>query len=341
MRLAAPAALPAPARLGATASLVLSLACGAPVVPDAPPRPSGDSPPAQESPQNTVLSAIDTPRDDPAVHHDDFARSVLYTWTTREQIDALRASHRLLVADGDVGERSPYLRALDVLVGAGHPLAAVLRDHPRHRRRRYAWTSPLATTLGLGARRYGDALVRIDLAPDALIVAVRPRAAEPFVLVDMSGRPVDLSVAVADPGRIGAVYHVRDGPDDPVAFREYIVCNESKIAEWSVATPAIRARVDADIDLLESLRRGDLAHLPAEAVRAPAAASWASAAPRPTPLDRWHAILAFDNERYRPTPSNLAAVAEALRGYDPAGAPLVHRPAVAFPADQLASHAAQ
>ncbi|PCC67819.1 hypothetical protein SAMN02745121_02455 [Nannocystis exedens] len=279
------------------------------------------------------LGSSPAPRDDAAVHHDDFARRVLYTWTTPAQIDALRRSRRLLVADGGVGERSPYLRALDRLVEA-HPLAAILRDHPGHRRRRYAWTSPLATTLGLGERRYGDALVRIDLAGDALVIGFRPHAAEPFVAQDMSGRTVDLAVALADPGRIGAVYHVRDGPDDPIAFREYVVCNESQVAAWSVATPEIRAHLDAELALLESLRRGDLAHLPPAAVRSPAVGVWATAPREPTPLDRWHARLAFDNERYRPTPVNLAAVAAALRGYDPAGEPLVHRPDVTFPAPQ-------
>lgn len=233
-----------------------------------------------------------------------------------------------------MGEPSPYLRALDDLVaarGPGHELAALLRDHPGLRRRRYAWTSPLATTLGLGARRYGDALVRIELDPAALIVAYRPRdVAAPFALVDMSGRTVDLAVALADPGRIGAVYHVRDGPADPVAFREYIVCNEARVAAWSIATPELRARVDADIEWLESLR-GDLAHLPAAAVRTPAASAWASAPTTLTPLDRWHAVLAFDNERYRPTPGNFAAIAAAMRGYAGRGEPLVHRPEATFP----------
>ncbi|MFZ6178243.1 hypothetical protein [Nannocystis pusilla] len=300
---------------------------------DVPPAPE---PANQRSAPDPDLSPQPAARDDAAVHHDDFARRVLYTWTTAAQVDALRRSRRLLVADGDVGERSPYLRALDRLVDV-HPLAAILRDHPGHRRRRYAWTSPFATVLGLGERRYGDALVRIDLAEDALVVGFRPHAAEPFVLEDMSGEPVDLAVALAEPGRIGAVYHVRDGPDDPIAFREYVVCNESQVAAWSVATPDIRARLDAELALLESLRRGDLAHLPPAALRAPATAVWPTAPREPTPLDRWHARLAFDNERYRPTPANLAAVAAALRGYDPAGEPRVHRPDATFPEAPLAA----
>lgn len=327
---------PAPHRL--TIALAALLACGpardeapAPLpVPHAPANPPGPAAPLEAPPAS---------RDDASVHHQAFARRVLYTWTTPAQIDALRRSRRLLVADSDVGERSPYLRALDRLAGT-HPLAAILRDHPGHRRRRYAWTSPLATTLGLGERRYGDALIRIDLTDDALVVGFRPHAAEPFVLEDMSGEPVDLAVALADPGRIAAVYHVRDGPDDAVAFREYVVCNESRIAAWSVATPELRARVDADIALLEALRR-DLAHLPAAAVRSPATAVWAAAPDRPTPLDLWHARLAFDNERYRPTPANLAAIIAALRDYDPAGEPLIHRPDAAFPEGQLASQTAR
>lgn len=291
------------------------------------------------SPPDPILPALDPPpppppaapllADDPAVRHDDFARRVLYTWTTGAQVDALRASRRLLVATADDGERSPFLRALDDLVNRrapGHELAALLRDHPALARRRYAWTSPLATVLGLGERRYGDRLIRVELDPAALLLAFRPaRADAPFALVDMSGGTVPIDQALADPGRIAAVYHVRDGPDDPVPFREYVLCNEVTLSAWSIATPEIRARVDADLALLDALAAGDFAHLPDPAVRAPAAPAWAGAPPLPNPLDRWHALLAFDNDRYRPTPGNLARIAAALRRYDDRGPPLVHR----------------
>ena len=69
----------------------------------------------------------------------------------------------------------------------------------------------------------------------------------------------------------------------------------------------------------------------AAAVAAAAAPAWPHEPAGATLLDRWHAGLAFDNRRYRPERANLAAIAAALRDYDPAGDPLVHRPAAVFP----------
>lgn len=267
-----------------------------------------------------------------AVHHDDYARTVLYTWTTPRQIAALRESRQLLVAEARAGwGPSLYVRGLLKAAERGQALARVLLDDPALRRRRYAWTSPFATTMGLGPVRYGDALVRVDLAPTAVIVRFRPADAEPFAAVDVRGEPVAL--AGLEASRIAAVYHVRDGADDAVAFREYVLVNDSQISAWSVATPEIRAQVDEDIAIVEALAE-ELAWLPAPAVDAPARPAWSHAREGAAPLDRWHASLAFDNQRYRPGRSNLRAIAAALRNYDPAGEPLVHRPGQTAQASQ-------
>jgi hypothetical protein len=258
-----------------------------------------------------------------AVYHDDYARPVLYTWTTAVQIEALRASRRLLVAEERAGAGpSAYVLGLRRVVhtkGAGRELAALLLGHDELRRRRYAWTSPFATTMGLGPYRYGDALVRVELDARAVIVRFRPGDAEPFAAVDVAGEAVALGELIAEPGRIAAVYHVRDGPREEVAFREYVLCNEARIAAWSIATPEIRAQVDADIELLTALRGGSMAWLPAAAVQAAATSAWATARARPTLLDGWHAGLAFDNRRYKPTSGNFAGILAAMRGYDGGG----------------------
>jgi len=279
-----------------------------------------------------------------AVHHDDFARTVLYTWTTAVQIEALRASRRLLVAEAKAGVGpSAYVLGLTRVVktnGAGHELAALLLGHEGLKRRRYAWTSPFATTMGLGPVRYGDALVRVELDEQAVIVGFRPgtdpgrsvgASVEMFTAVDVHGRAVALAELVADPGRIAAVYHVRDGPREPVAFREYVLCNEARISAWSIATPEIQAIVDGDIALLEALGASSLAWLPAAAIDESPTAAWASARAHGMLLDAWQASLAFANHRYRPTADNFAAIAAAMRGYDGSGAPLVHRPEAVFP----------
>lgn len=306
-------------------AVIVACATGPARAPTEPPAPA--PPIAAEVPAAPTTGALLAAR---AVHHDAYARSVLYTWTTPPQVAALRAERRLLVAESKDGfGRSVYLRGLARLA-VDHPIAGLLLGHPGLTRRRYAWPSPYATTMGLGPIRYGDCLIKVELAATAVIVRFRPADAEPFAAVDVHGEDVPIAALVADPSRIAAVYHVRDGPTDEVAFREYVVVNEAQIAGWSVATPEVRAQVEADRALIAALQR-ELAWLPAAAVAAAAAPAWPHEPAGATLLDRWHAGLAFDNRRYRPERANLAAIAAALRDYDPAGDPLVHRPAAVFP----------
>lgn len=266
-----------------------------------------------------------------AVYHDDFARGALYTWTTEAQAEALRESRRLLVAEAATGggpsDFNVALAALAEGGGAAGEVARRLLEDPALRRRRYAWTSPMATTLGLGPRRYGDVLVAIELDPRAWVVKFTPGAAEPLVLQALDGRPVTLAEAAAAPGRLAAVYHVRTGPRELIPYREFVVCNEAMVARWSLGTPALAALIDEEVALLEALRSGAFAHLPEEAASASAAAGWASAREGPSLVERWHASLAFDSPRYRPRPKNLAAIVAALRGYVRATPSLEHRPA--------------
>ena len=214
------------------------------------------------------------------VYHDDFVRPILYTWTTPRQIAGLRDDRRLLVAEASAGEGpSLFLRELAALAkrrGPGHDVATALLKHPALVRRRYAWPSPFATTMGLGPIRYGDALIRVELDPRAIVLRFRPADDAPLGAFDMQGAPVP--IAQVDPTKIAAVYHVRDGPNEQTAYREYVLCNESMIAAWSIATP----------------------------------------------IDDWHASLAFDNARYRPSRRNLAAIVTALQNYDGSGEPLRH-----------------
>jgi hypothetical protein len=243
-----------------------------------------------------------------AVTDDDFYRPVLYTWTTGEQIDALRDSHELLVATASTGGfTSPYLRALARTTarhGRGRAVARLLIHHPALQRRRYAWPSPFATVMGLGDRTYGTSLVRIELRPEAWIGRYDPVAFEPFSFVDASGAPVPLDDVLAEPERIGAIFHVRTDRAAGYHFREYVVCSEAMIASWSIATPQIRTEVDLEIDLLRDLREA-IATLPRE---------------------RWRRALAFENPKYEPVAARLDAIVAELARYDGDGEPLVVQP---------------
>jgi len=252
--------------------------------------------PAHVAASEPVLAAF-------AVTDTDFVRPVLYTWTSPAQILALRGSHVLLTATSATGGFvSPFLRELAVVAtgaSSGRDLARLLLTNPALSRRRYAWPAPFATVLGLGARTYGTSLIRIELRPDAWTLRFEPDAVEPFRVVDAAGTTIATADALAHPDRIGAIFHIRT--ERGARIREYIVSNEATIARWSIATPEIRAEVDAELAMLASVARAHAS---------------------PTLAAAWRAMLAFDSPRYQPTPRAVATIAAGLAEYDPAGAPL-------------------
>lgn len=238
-----------------------------------------------------------------AVTDADFARRVLYTWTTEKQIEALRASKKLLVATAYQGSGpSRFVLDLEDLVRAkakGYELARTVLLDPRLARRRYAWIAPFATRMGLAGRGYGDALIRVVLKKGAHIARFDPDG--PWSIVDTEGAPVP----TLDPARLGAVFHVRYQKTATAPFREYVLCNEEQIESWSVGTDEIRLELDAERALLRALAEESFASIP----------SWRALDPSLGGV--WHASLAFDNERYAPTRENLLAIATALDGWAP------------------------
>jgi hypothetical protein len=310
------------------AALLLVLACRSPAPEPPTPRPAIDArPTAREparAPAREPVPSLAERLEARAVTDDDFARRRLYSWTTPSQVETLRTTRVLLHADASTGGRpSPYSRLVAALAPRD-PIAKLLRDDPRLRARRYAWPSPFGTVLGRGPQRYGTALVALELRADALVGRLDPRGQPAFAFVDMTGAAVPLDDVLRDPGRIGAIFHVRVESGMPVPFREYVVCNEAMVERWEVGTESIASQVADDIALLEALATGPFADLPEPETRWPAAPRWAKSVAHTSMVTRWHASLAFDNVRYRPTPANLAAAIEALRGYEPAGAPIDH-----------------
>lgn len=319
--------------------VALALACGparpgpgASTIPDegAPPAPAerhdpsrgSDELPEEPAQRDIFVDALAAR----AVYHDDFARARFYTWTSAEQAAALRRSGQLLIAEAATGGRpSPFNRSIDALArgeGPAAELARLLRDRPDLRRRRYAWTSAYATVLGLGPRRYGDEVIAIELDPRAWIGRFEPAAAEPLRFVDLAGAPVELAAVLAEPERLAGLYHVRDGPEEPIAYREYVLFGGAVIAGWSLATPEIAAALADEVALLRGLRAGALGSLPLAAIDAPAAPRWARRPEQADPLERWHASLAFDNRRYRPSVANLDRIIAALGEAQTRGPPL-------------------
>jgi hypothetical protein len=233
---------------------------------------------------------------------DNWAQRTTYTWTTLTQVDAMRASHTLLVATARTrGPPSPFVFGIDTLARRrGSPsgaLAKLLAEDPRFTRRRYAWKAAYATVLGLATKRYGDQLVAIRLRDNAWVVHFDPLREPPLRVRDLEQHEITLAEALAHPERIGAVYHVRSGRDMPVPFREYVVVNEAAIERWAVATLDVRAEVAAEAALLRDLR--------------------AAIDQAPGPIALWKATLAFENDRYgKLDAQHLDATIAGLATYD-------------------------
>jgi hypothetical protein len=250
-----------------------------------------------------------------SVTESSFARGVLYSWTTPATAARLRKTAELFDDNQLPDGPTPYVRWLEHIASRGDAsgqLSRALLGHPDLRRRRYAWPRPFATRLGLGERDYGDQLIRVELDPRAIIGRFDPEGREVWTFRDLDGRPVPLARALAEPGRIGAILHVREGQGPEPRYREYVLCNEAMIASWSLATPAVAGAITEDTQKLNALAavaplQGDLARAYAEA-------------------------LAFHVPRYSPTRENIEAAARAMEASRQEGSPLTVRPSRKFDA---------
>jgi hypothetical protein len=317
-------------RAAAAAALLLACRSSEPTHDPSPPLASPPSEPGSPPLPRTrpaPAPTLDDHLDAHAVTADDYVRLELYTWTTPAQIEVLRAGGPLLVADAATGGyATPFNRLLADMVAQrrpGHELAALLHGTPGLTKRRYAWPSPFATVLGKGAERYGAALIHVRLRPEAVTARLDPSADPPWSFRDGSGREVPPAEILAEPQRLGAVYHLRVGADESIPFREHVLCNEAMVAEWSVGTTAIAERVAAERRLVLELAASPFAAPSPAVTRWRAWPQWLDPGPAPTSLSRWHRALAFDNPRYQPTPTGLEAIAQALAAYDPTGPALV------------------
>jgi hypothetical protein len=278
-----------------------------------------------------------------AVTHADFARLVLYTWTSPEQIADLRKDGLLLVKDGSTTP-SGFQIELDALWRAktkGSDLAAIFSTHPGLAKHRYAWTAPFATrrTLNSGDdshdhdATYGDALIRVVLREDAYVGRFDASLVDPWTFFDMKRHSIPTAAIVADPSHVGAIYHVATDPSHD-AYREYVLCNESMIDEWSVGTEKIRAEVLDEIAMLTGLSTLGL-DVPAATPLLTLSASWPAVKPTASLEDDWSAAIAFGNKRYLPTKKNLGDIAFVMDSYDPTPPAIVARSKATFPIGSL------
>jgi hypothetical protein len=217
-----------------------------------------------------------------------FARRVLYTWTTAEQVEDLRRDRRLLVREESPERGASYFEQLVHELAIHGNATAKLLDSTGFAKSRFAWPAPWATREGWEGEKYGDHLIRVVLKPEAIVLAVDVAGA--FRARDLANRPVALDDVAARPERIAAVYF------ETGLYREYVLCNESMIATWSVGTQDIADELAAEVRSLAAL---------ADAIR--------TTPPTPSQRDGFASVLALRNGGYQLKPEILDQIVRDLR----------------------------
>jgi hypothetical protein len=278
------------------------------------------------------------------------ARKTLYTWTTREQVEALARDRVLLTrTESPVHGPSRYDQVLAQRADSGNTIAQKLRTQA-FARARHAWANPWATLLGWPDETYGEELIVVELKPEAWTL-VLTESSSAFQLFDADNKELPAQNAALHPERIGAVFFVNDGPGrgpgstfargrmDSPAFREYVLCNESMIARWSIGLPTARV-IAASADLAEKLSTAFRGKTPPRSIddwnRDVAASTWRLAAPPSSLVPAYEAAIAFPNELYAPTAERMAVLAARLRGLHATAPDVTHVPVVPPPSSSSA-----
>lgn len=314
-------------RFGAACALVLAvLACERrrEVVPvRADPVPSASASVAGSDLRAEAVKAFLAPF---AVSDERPVAKVLYSWTTDAQVDELDKT-KILLSRSESATSGPA--AIDREI-AGRPasdaIARLLRDRA-YAKKRFAWTAPWATALGMTGTSYGDRLMRIELADDAIVARFMVQSGT-WELFDMQGQHVDEKTLLAHPERLAAIYHASyDVAPGKPAYREYVIVNESRVAEWSVSTEAIDHLLDESADTVDKLAK--TTPVDVAAFRANVVPGFRTALAK-TEVDAWSATLCFATDDMTPTPQYLEPLAKKLRAAPRKRTPIVHRPTMTF-----------
>ncbi|MCU0659214.1 MAG: hypothetical protein MUF64_29335 [Polyangiaceae bacterium] len=228
---AAPAPGLAPASSASSASASVAAPASAPL-----PGPSAEASASAEGSAEPPPAVPPASASNPAVTHQDVARSVLYAWVTPEQAALLRKDRALI----DTLRKSKLPRVAPALRAAKDPtslqLQRILKDADRTLCG-LAWSNPWGA-----APTPPSILVKIKLRPDAYLGSFDPKQKKPWRFVDLENREVPAGKVMAHPERLAAIYYVLERP---AALRGYALSSEEAIASWSLDTDEIRAELAA------------------------------------------------------------------------------------------------
>jgi hypothetical protein len=251
------------------------------------------------------------------------ARLDVYLQLTDAEAEELKQTRTLLGKPAPVGGVVPPLTSLlnQLLINASaaqRPLIAELAA--RFKVTRATWPNPWALRLLEHPASEHMNPLRVSFKAEAWIVRILDGT---VAVVDVNNVPLALDAVAATPERIAAIYYVLDDhtPGAPTSCengrRELALGNEAMVEQYSLRTPEILARLDADIEALSVLfdaarpcttfdKGGMTFH--ANTV----CSSWRqfNAA---TEYFAYQWSLSNPTEQYKPTTQNLSDLFEALK----------------------------
>jgi hypothetical protein len=259
---------------------------------------------------------------------------VFYSWTTDEQVAELRAGTALFSRSERPGEgRGLLFSELATLAASTSddpaPALADVLVNQTFAKARFAWPNPWATLLGFPGETYGNQLLRIELRPEAWIARFERGELSVY---DAQNQPVPLEQALASPERIGAIFYQSRGESGrqycgtfsqgSVGFREFALGNISMVQNWSLATPQIRERLEADLAELAAFEDQLACFGDTSSWSTDVTCEW-DGSHSPGLLSNYDFALGLPSELYRPSPENIEALMAALEASLPTGEPLM------------------
>ena len=258
-----------------------------------------------------------------------------YTWTTPEQITELSRDRVLLTRENSPGSGVGYYERAMEAAAPLDPIAALLRTKA-FSRLRFAWSAPWATSRGWDGETYGNQLIGVTLKPEAWI-AVYTSMSRTAYATDTQGRLVPVKEALKRPERLAAVLFVHDDANDPRAgYREYVLCNESMIAKFSVGTDEEKKAIGASVAAMKAFSAFVEASPRKEADvlswnKRVKTTAWRRADPASNdPYLLFEESLAMPASEYLPDAQTMHEIVDALEDLPAPAAHFTHTPKVKF-----------
>jgi len=214
------------------------------------------------------------------VYNNDFIRNTFYTWTTKEQIEEIRKTKRLLFKNKSATKGySLFDKLIRDSTLIDNQYSKLLQEE-QFSNKRFAWTDPWATIMGWEGETYGNQLIKITLSDSSIIGKLNvSEGIEPLSFYNIKGEKLSREFILKNKSRIAVIYHVsnyqgkrylrkrknkgtfwietnkKKRANGDIPFREFVIINEAMIKDWSFGTSEIKNEILNEIETLKEFQK--------------------------------------------------------------------------------------